>query len=258
MRTAQVLRLLLVLAACTGSSAFGQTVLVIATNENPPTVSRNPRESFLTQILDEAAKSMGVRFDYQFMPWKRCEMALDRGEAWGAIPYIPTEERMVRYFFSEPLYWRRASLFLHDPGGKRRSVAFKALSDLKGYRIGGVLGYYYESLFREAGLSVEYVASDEQNFRKLAVGRLDLVPADCATGWRMIKSLFPPADRRNFYTLKKPISQSGVFLMVSRTYPGAEMHLIHFNEALRRMKGDGTFEKILRQNAALIPPECGF
>jgi len=48
--------------------------------------------------------------------------------------------------------------------------------------IGGVLGYFYQKEFEKAGLNVEYVATDEQNLKKLLAGRIDIFPVAGITG----------------------------------------------------------------------------
>ncbi|WP_158611324.1 MULTISPECIES: hypothetical protein [Pseudomonas] len=68
----------LCLALVNSALALGAPqVLVIATSELPPFVSAEPRESFLTELLPEVAKEMDVVFEFRFMPWPRCELAVD-------------------------------------------------------------------------------------------------------------------------------------------------------------------------------------
>jgi polar amino acid transport system substrate-binding protein len=136
------------------SIVAAETTLIIATDEYPPYVSERPEESFLTELLQEAAKEMGVTFVFKFMPWKRCEIALEELKAWGAIPYVPTPEREKIYYFSDKLYHRQSMFFSYSPDGKHKQIPYSELTDLKGYKIGGVRGYYYEQPFHEAGLNV--------------------------------------------------------------------------------------------------------
>ena len=234
------------------SAGMAETTLVIATGEYPPYVSERPEESFLTDIFHEVAKEMGVTFEFKFMPWKRCEDAVEELKAWGAIPYTATPEREQKFYFSDPLYFVQSLFFAHSRDGRRPQIPYNELTDLKNYRIGGVLGYYYEKPFREAGLKVEYVPTGEQNFRKLRAGRIDLTPSVEGIGWYLIKKLFPPEEVGNFFTLPTPLNTGGDFLITSKRYPDTQNLLARFNTALKKIKEDGVFQKVLDQHEIVL------
>jgi polar amino acid transport system substrate-binding protein len=40
----------------------------------------------------------------------------------------------------------------------RRLYEYETLEDLRPYKLGGVIGYFYEDLFNKAGLEVDYVS----------------------------------------------------------------------------------------------------
>ena len=229
------------------STGAAETTLIIATGEYPPYISERKDESFLTDVFESVGKEMGVTFVFKFMPWKRCELALEELTAWGAIPYAPTPEREQKFYYSDPLYFRQSVFFAHSVDEKKPQIPYATLTDLKGYRIGGVLGYYYEQPFREAGLKVEYVSTEEQNFKKLGTGRVDLAPADEVLGWYFIKKLFPPEEKDAFFTLPTPLSTGGDFLITSKQYPETQTLLANFNRALKMIKENGVYQKILEQ-----------
>ena len=233
------------------SKGLAETTLIIATNELPPLVSENKKESYLTEALHEVAHEMGVTFAFRFMPWKRCESAVEKLEAWGAIPYVPTPEREEKFYFSEKLFNRQSKFFFYSPDGTYKQIPYAELTDLKGYRIGGVRGYYYEQVFLEAGLHVEFVATEEQNFRKLRTGRVDLIPVEEVTGLYTIRKLFPH-EVGNFFTLSKPLSVSGIYLMTSKRYPDTQNLLTRFNIALKKIKENGVYQRILDNHGLVL------
>ncbi|MHC1728271.1 MAG: substrate-binding periplasmic protein [Syntrophobacteraceae bacterium] len=247
------LRVLILSLCVIGFSCKGLavTTLVIATGEHPPYVSENQKESFMTEVLHEVAHEMGVRFEFRFMPWKRCELAVEKLEAWGAIPYVITPEREKKFDFSERLYNKQSKFFFYSRSGTYKQIPYADLSDLKGYRIGGVRGYYYEQAFLEAGLDVEYVTAEELNFRKLQAGRVDLIPAEVVLGFHIIRKLFP-LEVGNFFTLSKPLDASGNYLMTSKQYPDSQNLLTKFNVALKKIKGNGVYQRILDKHAVVL------
>jgi polar amino acid transport system substrate-binding protein len=225
--------------------------LVIVTNELPPYVSQNENDDFVLDILNEIAREMGVRFSYEFLPWKRCEIAVDNHDAWAAVPYVPNSERKMKFLFSDKLYNKQSLFFSYRSSGSKRIPEYTRISDLKPYRIGGVRGYYYEPLFAQEEILYEPVESEEMNFRKLKAGRIDLVPSDELTGWFLIRRLYPD-DADSFYTLSKPLDASGNFLMVSKTYPDAENLLRRFNTSMKIIKNNGVFRKIVDRHHIVL------
>jgi polar amino acid transport system substrate-binding protein len=226
------------------SLASAEPKLVIATGEEPPTVSENPKESFFTEVMSEVAREMGVTFEFKFMPWKRCEYSLEQNEAWGAVPYVSTPERQEKFYFSDKLFNKKAKFFYYSPDGKEKNIPFTKLDDLKTYRIGAVIGYYYVKGFVDAGLNLEPLPTAEQNWQKLKAGRIDLFPSQELTGRYLLKKLFPE-ESENFIALEKPFDESGNYLITSKNYPDTQNLLIRFNAALKTVKANGTYQRIL-------------
>jgi polar amino acid transport system substrate-binding protein len=226
--------------------------LIIASGELPPYVSEYPKQSFLTELFEALGQDMGVQFSFRFMPWRRCELAVDSLQAWGAIPYVRTAEREQRFIFSDPLYAKQTLLFYYG-GNSVRPHSFKTLSELKPYRMGGVKGYYYELMFAEAGLKMELSSSEEQSFHMLRAGRVDLVPALEMVGWNLVRKQFPPEDAARFAVLEQPLQVGTNHLMSSRHYPGGQLLLERFNQSLAKLRGNGVYQRIADSYG--LPPE---
>jgi polar amino acid transport system substrate-binding protein len=227
--------------------------LVIVSGELPPYVSERREQSFLSTLFQEIGREMGVNFEFRFMPWRRCEMAVEELQAWGAVPYVPTPERERKHLFSEPLYAKQTKFFHYSPAGPHPAQDYARLDELRPYRMGGVRGFYYEQMFIDAGLQAEYAASEEQSFRKLRAGRVDLVPAVEAVGRDMISTLFPPEEQRHFHTLDRPLHVGFNFLMSSRQYPGSAALMSRFNEVLAKLRRNGVYAAVAAQHGLNLP-----
>ena len=241
------LRMLLVLALTqlhVNWAHSAQPVLIIATSELPPFISAEPDNSFLTELLAEMADEMDVVFEFRFMPWPRCELAVDTLQAWATMPYVPTPERNKKFLFSEPLYTKRTVLFHYSDDEPRVPMTFIHLNELSPHRIGGVRGYYYLDRFTRAGLRLELTNSEELSFRKLRAGRVELVPAVESVGWNIIRKTFPPEDHANFYVLDTPLNVGYNYLMTSLNYPDAPQLLERFNTALKTLRDNGVYDTI--------------
>ena len=236
------------------SPAYATTpVLMIATSELPPYISADPQRSFLTDLLPEIGKEMGVTFELRFMPWLRCEKAVKSLEAWATMPYVPTPEREEDFLFSQPLYAKRTVLFhYNDPENSaeepRLPSSFQDLAELSPYKIGGVRGYYYEAIFFKAGITLDLASSEELSFRKLQAGRVDLAPAVEAVGWDIIREHFPLHEHPRFQVMDTPLQVGHNYLMTSRDYPNAEILLEQFNQALQELHRKGVYRNIAIQH----------
>jgi polar amino acid transport system substrate-binding protein len=220
-----------------------QTVLKIGTGELPPYVSRDPRNSMITRIMEETGREMHVEFEYSFMPWERCESALRNGEVWGILPYVKNRGRTEKYLFSQALCSKKTVFFYYSEA-PAKSIRFTDLGELKKYRVGGVRGYFYEPIFRRSGLRVEYTESEEQNLRKLRDGRIDLTPAGDKTGWFLIRKLFP-AEVGGFHEVETPLDVGDLYLMVRKDDKAGHEELLKFDEALRKIKLKEVYARII-------------
>lgn len=218
--------------------------LVIAAGELPPYTSARKEDSFLGALFEQIGPLMDARFEFRYLPWRRCEAAVDELEAWGAVPYVPTTERELKYLFSAPLYAKQTRLFCYAAPGRVAPPPNLELSQLSRFRVGGVRGYFYESLLRELGVTMDEALSEEQNFRKLHAGRVDLVASVEAVGWAVIKRQFPPAEVANFRTLEVPLHVGFNHLMTSMRYPRTGELVEQFNAALGTLRRNGTYRRV--------------
>ena len=82
--------------------------------------------------------------------------------------------------------------------------------------------------------------------KRLQAGRVDLVPMDELVGWAMLKNI-APNELADFDTLKKPINVSELHLMISKSYPNANEIREKFNVALKTIKRNGVYSRILKK-----------
>ena len=120
---------------------------------------------------------LGVEVEWQLLPWRRCLMAMEQGQADGILGIFHTPEREASMLFpSEPLSQVELVLFY----AKANPHPFHSLKDLHGLKIGVSAGYWYsDRAFRESELFTrEPAPSHAANFGKLVRKRVDLVIND--------------------------------------------------------------------------------
>ena len=236
-----LLFLLMVIPAAPADA--GQKIL-LGTLEWPPYVSQSIKDNgYVAVLVKEAFRRGGVAAEFQFSPWNRAVALVKVGKLHGYFPEYYAEA-VTRYAaFSDPF-----------PGGplgffKRKTdqIRYDDLTDLKGLRIGTVLGYVNTKAFDEADfLLKEPVTDDLTNFRKLLAGRIDLVVADKYVGTALVNTHMP-AQRGRIEFLAKPLEVKSLYVCISNQIPTGSQLLSAFNKGLAQMKEDGTMTALLKE-----------
>lgn len=217
------------------------------TDAYPPYVINHDGEAtgIFPAIIHAVFRDSSDRVIIRFRPWLRAEQVVRRGRAFATFPYVPTPTRAAHFNFSNPVinffprfFYRRAAF----PKG----FHWQRLSDFRHYRVGGVLGYWYQPLFERAGVRVDYVRNDRLNLEKLYHDRIDFTLIDALVGWTLIRQTFP-GHSSAFAAAPKPQTMGRFRLMVSRKYPDAKALTARFNRGLAHIKQDGTYRQILRR-----------
>lgn len=203
---------------------------------------------FFTEIVTAVFDEMGMTPQYEFYPWQRAEQAVADGAAWAAFPYSYNEERALTFTFSDPVASSTTLLFYYKP--HMESVEWEELEDLQPYRVGGVLGYFYESMLNEAGLTTDYASSEELAIKKLQAERVDLLPMNNLVAWNHIRALFPD-QVQDFGTLEKPLSENALHLMILKDSPESLLLMEQFNAALQAIRDKGIYQEILTRYGIL-------
>ncbi|CAM4354105.1 substrate-binding periplasmic protein [Shewanella denitrificans] len=227
------------------SMAKAQEPLVFVTSDYPPYVIDNNgvATGMVPDIIRAIFKDSDIEVDIVFQPWNRGQASVISGAAFATFPYVMTRERAKVFDFSDPFLAFFPKFFYNKmrfPNG----FSWKKLKDFQGYKMGGVRGFWYEADFQALRLNVNYVSTDLQNMNMLLKERVDFTLIDEMVGWHLIKTNFPH-KKDHFAVAKKPESQSGLHLMISRKYPNAKVLTQVFNKGLKTIKTNGTYQKIL-------------
>jgi polar amino acid transport system substrate-binding protein len=126
------------------------------------------------------------------------------------------------------------------------------MKDLKGLHIGATIDYNYGEAFAKAEadgtLTVERVASDEQNFRKLLAGRIDIFPLDLDVGLAMLRQNFTPEEMAQITYHPLPIESYTYSLMLSKKVPRNQEMLDLFNAGLKELIDSGKMQQFIDES----------
>ncbi|MGL4318484.1 MAG: substrate-binding periplasmic protein [Pseudomonas sp.] len=140
------------------------------------------------EITREVLRRLDVEVQWQFMPWKRCLLAFEQGQADAILDIFRIPEREAQMLFvEEPLSDVQFVLFF----ARNRPYPYRKLEDLRDLLIGTSPGYWYnDTAFRNSKLfSREEAPSHEANFGKLLRNRVDLVVNDRRAGLYLASQL---------------------------------------------------------------------
>lgn len=143
---------------------------------------------YSTEIVAHVLKAMDVKHEpVTAYPWKRALTILESNHADGLFSANYAEDRLTFARYPE-------EVIVDSPWNiwSRGEQAFLSMDDLKGKRIGVVIGYSYTPEFWDfiqTYCEVEKVTSDRINFRKLSMGRLDATVAEYGNGIYLVRQL---------------------------------------------------------------------
>lgn len=222
-----------------------RTITVVTGDWPPYLIRSDPHQSPMGQVTDRVFNDAGYEVRYTIQPWKRSKDQVRAGAADVLMPAYCSPDRTAVYLCSDPVVTGKQVLF------HRTDMPFTwtSVDDLRGYIIGGTLGYYYgtdfEAAERRGELKILRIASDETNMRLLMKGRIQLYPQDKAVGFAMLHNLYPPDRWSEITNDEKPLHEQSLHLLFTRASPrGAQLQSI-FNQGLKHLRHTGKLSKIM-------------
>jgi polar amino acid transport system substrate-binding protein len=237
---------LLALLALSGTLAWAEEPVVVDVDiENPPFMYAKDGQAkgIYPALVKEAFSRMKVPVTLAARPWKRVIEEIDQGMA-GVAGIYSNEERRQKYDYSDVIMVENIAVFYHQDN----PVIFENLDSLSGKRVGTIRGWLYTDEFSEAGksgkLTIDEVSGDEKNFEKLEAKRVDAVLAIEQSGNALLATgRFPSVKMNSQY-----LSSAESFLAFNKSANKQDL-LTKFNAAIKEMKADGSFDRIVAEEA---------
>jgi polar amino acid transport system substrate-binding protein len=241
------MRQLVFIAACIAAMlhppALQAETLEILTTDWPPYVVKDMEcHGFTAEVVCYAFLAAGYEVEFVFTSWDDNESLIKKGRYLAAFPHKRTPQRDNFALFSEPIAVSKDVFFYIKKSPE--PIDFKDLADLKDYKIGGIKGYYNIDRLKKAGLQIDYAGDATTSFKKMYIGRVDLVPENEFVGWGIIQKLYPD-EMYKFGTTAKALDQDSLHLMFSKAYPQSQALLEAFNRGLIEIMRQGVYRKLL-------------
>lgn len=242
------LHLMLVLGSAPARAA--EPLLVLVDAGNPPFMYNaggvDTAAGVYPAMLYAAFARAGVPVVVKAAPWKRAMLELEHGAA-GLGGIYKNDERAAKFDYSDPIFVERIAVFYNT----QNPIDFHTIRDLFGKRVGVIRGWSYgddmDLARKNDHVAVEEVNGDQQNFKKLASGRLDAVLAIVESGERMLEE---GAGELGYIKMSNTLLASNPAYLAFAKKANQSDGLKLFNKAMAAMKKDGSLDKLFQQELA--------
>ena len=241
--------LLFLIWAVSLSKGFAEETIRISTGEFPPFLSKHLKHNGAgLRIIREAFALKGVKVEYGFFPWKRAYLYVKDGKWDASATWARKTERDKYLYFSDPLY-QSTYAFFHL---KDYQFDWNTLDDLEGINIGATGSYTYTPEFyqaiEEGRLKVEFVSSDEQNFKKLLAGRIKIFPSNIDVGYDLLAKKFSMQEIESIVHHRKPFLSVPTHLVFSKRVKKNKRLLALFNQGLKQLRDSGKVDQYFEES----------
>ena len=224
-----------------------ETVIVTTGPDEPPFTDRDrPDGGTATRLVMAVFRAMGVEAKLDWLPWRRGYSLTKSGAYQASFPYLETPDRELDFLFSDTLYsattymWTRTgdSLTIGDPAGfKNRTICVP-----QGYH--SPLMDLLASPIQHGEVRVERAETPKKCVQMLAAGRVDAL-----SGQEVEIDLHAEADglSAKIGHGPAPLAQLDFHAVFSKEGGDNRALLERFNQALRKMKEDGSYAEVMNR-----------
>jgi len=220
----------------------------ISTGEFVPYCSSSAfHKGFSSHIVEESFARQGHKVEFVFLPWKRALLEAKQGRHDASNWWVHSDERAADFIFSDAILERTVAFLYHK--NKKNEFDWKEMDDLSGMRVGATRGYHYTDklvAFRKTKKAIfEEVDTDEQNIRRLLLGRIDTFPMNIVAGMELLRTKFTPNEVHQLDFHPRPLNTTSGMLLFPKVNKRSKQIRDIFNIGLKSIRDDGTYQKMM-------------
>lgn len=217
------------------SSAYAENTrktVKITAGDWPPFIGQSLEDyGVVAKTIKQVFALQGYEVVFTFYPWARAYEKAQSGEYDATAVWMFDDERTEHFYFSEPVSQEQFVFFHH----KDLAFDWSTIDDLKGYKMGGGLGYSYgealDRLIDAKEVSISRVNSPSQNLLRLNHKRIQIYPEERQIGMYHLNQQ-PEEIQGNITYHPKPFLNNDGFVMFSKLSPRGKKLLEVFNQGL--------------------------
>lgn len=192
-------------------------------------------------LVHEALRRVGITAATSLTEAGELLPSLQSNKYDGSAALWKSPDREEYLLYSEPYLQNRLVLLGRTDG----NVGAQTLGDLRGQRLGLVTTYSYGLTAEDLkNVKVVYGKSEAENLQRLLKGEIDYMLVEEL----LVYHLFQSGGKKAKTLLKagsKSLVTRGLYLALRKDLPGAPEILRRFNEQVRQLVLDGTYNRVL-------------
>lgn len=207
----------------------------------PPFTDEEGRPRVAIDLVHTALARAGIAAATNIVPDGMLTESLEQGTHAGSVALWRSAEREAFLLYSDAYLENRMVLV----GRAGSDVRARSLKELRGKRVGIVEGYAYGPEL-EAAKEPKFVSgrNDELNLRALLEKKLDYVIADSLLMAHVFEQ-YPHQASERLVVAPSPLITRSLHFALRRDVPNAAAIVARFNEEIRLMLADGSYNRAL-------------
>lgn len=239
-----ILILLLSVTAFVHAATNEKSITMAGSLWTPFIDQNHPELGVATDLVASIFKRAGYETTPILEPWSRTLEGAAIGVYDMIISAWQTPQREKYFAFSDPYLFNEIK-FIRRKGNP---FSYTGLNSLAGKTVGIVDGFAYGDEFNNSQVFNRVTRSDVlQNLKLLNQGGIDLTLGDQWVLRYQLANYIPNAIKST-QIIDTPLSRRGLHVAISRANPNHEQIRLDFNSALKAMKVDGSYDKIIEKH----------
>lgn len=222
-------------------SAFTQTTeLKLVSDIWPPFTDVEGEKAFAMDLVKEALARIDIKTSIEIREFTDVIKNIDAGEFDGSAALWHSDEREMKYLYSEPYLQNQLVLV----GRKGSDVSATSFADFEGKRIGVVADYAYGLDVNSEQVNLVPGMNDQQNLERLLSEQIDYMLVDALLIQYLLK--YQVNDVTEYLEIgQSPIMIKSLHFVIRKDVENADIIISGFNEEIHKMIAEGTYNKIL-------------
>jgi len=205
-------------------------------------------------IADEIFKRIGKKHSIKLIPWKRCVYLVDHYDKVHKYEMFMdgtySKKRAEKFYITDVIYYTHPAACFNKDKTDAKKLYNTLNKTPEKLRYCDVNGYqtdtYYKLLGLKRSVKIDQGAKNTCDvLKKISQDRCDVMIGayEGTLGYVISGKCKMPANIE--YLHLPDVYRTGFYMFISKKYPEGEKLLKEINSALKKMKEDGTYQKIM-------------
>ncbi|MBU1535534.1 transporter substrate-binding domain-containing protein [Myxococcota bacterium] len=239
MRVVLLLTVLFISLSC--ASAHAEDTIIRISTSYKTLLSTPEQTGMLDQVIKEAFQRIGVKAEIVFTPNERSLVAVNDGIYDAEINRVAGMEKKFPNLVQVP----EPNMTMHFVPFASQDIPISGWESLRPLRVGLEKGWKILEQNTEGFPNVTSVMNADQLFQMLHVNRIDVALYSKLGGYELIRTL----KCGHIHHLEPPLASKDMFLYLHKDH---EEFVEPVAEALREMKRDGTYDRIVQETIGFL------